>query len=336
MPSDLVPEKVERDLERGQLAPFYLFYGDSEFLLEKTLSKIRLTYIPEAARDFNLHLFYGEKSDKSTPGEIIDCARSLPFLSSNRLVIVRRTENFSTSALEAFIPYMESPVESTCLIFVSSKTDFRKKFYSKIRSFGRSVNFKRPYNNQIVPWIKRMAREIGLSIDGAGSAYLQQIVGNRLIDLYAELEKLHLRYEKDPVGVEEVKALAIYSRIHTVFELIDAVSLKQCPEALSICRKLIEEEGNDGIFKTMGMLTRQIHLLWQTNSIIESGGRTNDVARKLQLRDFQAKRLVPQAKKWNDDDLEQALHHLYRADGLLKSGAQGQIVLEEVILSLCS
>ena len=335
MPTNLAPEHVERDLEKGQLSPFYLFYGDSEFLLEKTLNKIRATYIPEAARDFNLHLFYGEKSDKARPGEIIDSARSLPFLAQNRLIIVRRTENFSAPALEAFIPYLERPVESTCLIFVSSKTDFRKKFYKKVRDLGRAVNFKRPYNNQIVPWIRRMAGEIGLSIDGEACAYLQQIIGNRLIDLYAELEKLYLRYEREPVGIEEVKELAIYSRIHTIFELIDAVSLKQCPESLSILRKLIEEEGMDAIYKTIGMLNRQIYLLWQTKSIIGGGGRTRDVARKLKLQDFQVKRLVPQTKHWSDDNFERALHVLYKADGLLKSGAHGQIVLEEVILSLC-
>ncbi|MDP6180479.1 MAG: hypothetical protein QGG48_11355, partial [Desulfatiglandales bacterium] len=137
MVRDLLPEDVLKSLERGQLAPVYLFYGPGEFWLEKVLDRIRENLIPESARDFNLEIFYGDEAD---PLDIINRARSVPFMARNRLMIVRRTEKFGTTALERLLPYFEEPVESTCLIFITSKTDFKKKFYSRIRTSGRAVN----------------------------------------------------------------------------------------------------------------------------------------------------------------------------------------------------
>lgn len=332
MAGDLKPRHVLERLEKGQLSPFYLFYGPNEFNLEKVLSNVSETFMPPAARDLNYKVFYG---DESEAGDIIDSACSLPFLSDRRLIIIRRTEAFTASALESFIPYLENPVESTCLIFVSSITNFSRKFYKRIRELGRAVNFQNLSEREIVPWIRKTAKGLGLNIEGQACAGLYEIVGNRLADLYSELEKLHLRYGEASVGVEEVKELAIHSRLYTIFELMDQVSFRRCPESISVLNRFLEEEDRSAPLKLIGMLSRQIRLLWQTGSIVSAGGHVADVARKLGLRDFQARRLVQQSEHWNADEFEKALELVYTADGLIKSGSQSRMVLENFVLSVC-
>jgi len=339
MGRDLQPEQFLAQLKKRQLSPFYLFFGESEFLLEKVLNKVREAFIPEDVRDFNLQIFYGHKGDmagKSGPGDIIDAARSLPFMAQNRLILIRRTEEFPVSELEIFLPYLERAVESTCLIFISSKPDFRTKFYKRIRDLKKAVNFRKLYDNEVLPWIKKTAKDMGLKIDIRACEYLREIVGIRMRDLHTELEKLYLRYGETTVGIEEVRELAIYSRIYTIFELMDAISSRQGEKSLSVLNKFIEEEGRAGIFRAVGMLNRQILLLWQTRSIINKRGRKSDVLQKLRLRDFQVNKLVPQSKEWSTDELEKAIHFLYEADGLLKSGSEPQLILENVLLSLCA
>ena len=212
MTRDLTPEDILKSLETGQLAPFYLFHGLGEFRLEKVLDRIRASYIPSSSKDLNLEVFYG--GERTHPAEIVNRARSLPFLAENRLIIIRRTESFSTDELEAFLPYLKKPAETTCLIFIASKTDFRKNFYKRIRELGQAVNFTKLKESQVIPWIRRTAGELEVKIDGQACAYLHQIVGDSLRDLYAELEKLHLRYGEGHVGVEQVKELAVHSRNH--------------------------------------------------------------------------------------------------------------------------
>ena len=332
MPADLSPERILDLLNRDRLGKVYLFYGPDDFQIERTLGLIREGFIPEAARDFNLQIFYGDKN--TSPADIVDAARSIPFLSSNRLIIVRRIENISASVLEGFIPYIDKPSESTCLIFVSSKTDFKKKFYKKIRSTGGAVNFKQLYDRQVLPWIKRMAKDLGLTITEEACVYLQGIVGNRLRDLNSELEKLYLRYGKGSVGVAEIKGLAIYSRVYTIFELMDQISLRRRSESISILSRYIEEEGRDAAFGIIGMLNRQIRLIIQARSIVDQGGRAPDVAKKLRVPPFLAKKILQQSKHWKMENLENALYLLYQADGYLKSGSQPRLILENLVLSL--
>ncbi|SPD76201.1 DNA polymerase III, delta subunit [uncultured Desulfobacterium sp.] len=333
MAVELSPEDVLSQLDQGRIAPFYLFYGPSEYRLEKVLDAIRERLIPESARDLNLRIFYGDEI-KSNHGEIIDTANSFPFLADHRLIIVRRTEDVSASALDSFVSYLERPVETTCLIFVSSKPDFRKKFYKTIKAMGLDVNFRELYDNQVVPWIMKMARSIGLNIDSSACGYLHQIVGNRLRDLASELEKIYLHYGKRPVGVAEVKEIALFSRSFTIFELVDHISFKRRKEAIAVLKRYMEEEGADAALSIIGMLTRQIRLLWQTKSVVDGGGRSPDIVKKLGVQNFLAEKLRRQSEHWSEADLERAFELLYQADGLIKSGSGGQLVLENVLFSM--
>jgi len=332
MPADLSPEQILDLLKQGRLGKVYLFYGSGEFRMEKVLSEIRETLIPESARDFNIQIFYA--GEGTSPGDIADAACSLPFLSTHRLVIVRRTENMPASALESFIPYIENPLSSTCLIFVAAKADFRMKFYNQIRKAGGAVHFKPLYDRQVMPWLRRFAGELGLNITEKGCAYLQGIVGNHLRDLYGEMEKLRLRYGNQKVGEGEVKELAVASRIYTIFELVDEISLRRHARSLAILNRYLEEEGRDAAFGIVGMLNRQIRLIIQAKSMTDNNASPADVSRKLQVPPFLANKLAEQARNWRIADLEHALHLLYQADRRLKTGAQPRLILEHLLLSL--
>ena len=333
MARDLLPEDILRSLEKGKLAAFYLFFGPDEFMMERVVSRIREEYIPESARDFNLEICYGGETDAS---EIVNKAQTVPFLAKNRLIIVRRTEEFKADQLERFLPYLEKPVSSTCLIFLSSKTDFRKNFYNKFRNSGCAVDFKELKSNQVAPWIKKMARELGVNIDGQACVYLQDIVGDRLRDIYSELVKIQIRYGKTVVGEDEIRELAIHGRTYNIFELMDALSVKDKAKTLSVLGRFLEEEDKKSApLQIIGMLNKQIGKIWKTKMVLETGGRSEDVALKLGLQPFAAGKLIKQSKNWSLEELENAISLLYRSDRLLKLGSRPGPVLEGLVLELC-
>jgi len=330
---DLLPEDILKSLDKGKLAPVYLFYGPGEFRLERVLDRVRQDFIPESVRDFNIEICYGGETD---PTEIINRAQSLPFMAQNRLIIVRRVEEFKADQLEKFLRYLGDPAPSTCLLFISARTDFKRKFYKKIRSSGWSVFFSELKDSQVVPWIRRTAKELGLKLESQACAYLQQIVGNKLRDLYAELVKLQLRYGEKTVDEDQVRELAIHSRIYSIFELMDTISVRDCGGSLSVLNRFLEEEDKvKGPLRLIGMLNRQIRLMWQAKSIVDRGGKSKEVAGKLGIAPFSAGNFVKQSKLWSVDELERGLSLLYEADGLLKSGSRPKPVLENLILSLC-
>jgi DNA polymerase-3 subunit delta len=326
------PEDVLKAVREGRSEPVYLFHGPGEFRMEKALEVVRTRLIPESLRDFNLEVLYG---DEIKPESIVERARSLPFMAPTRVIIVRRMEKLTGEDLEKCMPYVQNPSRSTCLIFVCPKPDFRKRFYSTLRSLGRAVNFEDLRDREVAPWIRNRAGEIGLKIDMKACLYLQQIVGNSPRELSGELEKLYLRYG-ETVGLEQVKDMVKHSRMYTIFELVDRVATKRCRESLMALNRFLEEEDKKAApLRLIGMLNRQIRLIWQTKAVLDKGGGMKDVAKKLGPVQFLAKDLSRQSKQWSQEELAEGLDLLYKADGRLKSGSRPKPVLENLILSLC-
>jgi len=335
MSDDRQPDDVLKAAKKGQVAPFYLFYGPGEFRMERVLTALRALLVPEAARDFNLEVLYGDEPIE--PEQIINKASSMPFLAQRRLIILRRTESFKAEQLERFLPYLDKPSSSTCLIFVSSRTNFNTKFYKKFRSEGAAVLFDELKGNQIVPWIKRMASEdFGVTLDGEACAYLHAVVGNRPRELHSEIEKLHLRYGKK-VNLDQVKDGVTHSRVYTVFELMDAVSTKDCASSLRILKRYLEEEDpRDAPLGLISMLNRQVRLLWQAKAVLLKRGGAQELQKKTGLSPFPVRKLLEQAPRWTEKELKNALERLRRSDDRLKSGSGPGVILESLILSLCS
>lgn len=335
MTGDLQPDDVLKAAKRGRPAPYYLFHGPGEFRMERVLTALRSLLVPEAARDFNLEVLYGDEAIE--PEQVINKASSMPFLAERRLIILRRTEAFNAEELERFLPYLDKPSPSTCLICISSKTNFTTRFYKKFRSEGVAVLFDELKGNQVVAWIKKTASEdFGVTLDGDTCAYLLAVVGNRPRELYSEIEKLHLQYGKS-VTLEQVKDAVTHSRVYTVFEFMDAVSVKDCASSLRILKRYLEEEDpREGAPALMGMLNRQVRLLWQAKTVTLNRGGAPEVQKKTGLHPFTAKKLAEQAPRWTEKELKGALGRLRRADDRLKSGSSPAVILESLILSLCS
>ena len=336
MGRDLQPDKVLERLEAGRLDPFYLFYGPAEFLMERVLDRIRAGYIPEGVRDFNQEILYGEKN--LDPSEIIGRAQSAPFMASNRLIVVRRTEALPAAQLSKLVPYLENPTETTCVIFVSQKTNFRVSFYKAIRDAGLAVSFEELKGRQVTAWIRRTAKEMELELTSGACDVLQEVVGNRLRDLHGELEKLRARYGSGGrVDADEVRELAIHSRSFTIFELVNLISVRDARGSLSVLSRFLEEEGGrDAPLGIIGMLNRQVRLLWQTKAHAARQGRGDSLAKRLGVPPFAARRLQDQSVKWREEELERALYLLYDADERLKSGSLAKPVIEALVVSLCA
>ena len=56
------PLELQRELEKGNIAPLYLFYGEDVFLIDRTMDQIKNLLVDPRAASFNFSLFYGGKA----------------------------------------------------------------------------------------------------------------------------------------------------------------------------------------------------------------------------------------------------------------------------------
>jgi DNA polymerase-3 subunit delta len=332
---DLTPENILISLEKGVIAPFYLFYGPEEFWIELTLDKIKKDLIADSVKDFDLETLYaGEVS----PREILNRAHLVPFMSPHRLIIIRATENFTTQELALFLPYLERPVDSTCIIWVSGKTDLTGLFYKRCRELGGAVNFRKLSERQLCNWIQKRAKELGLGLEKDVPPFLYQMVGGNLRELFSELLKLSLSRPNSRIGVEQTKELTTFSRLFTVFDLVDYVSKRDASRAIEVLGRLFDTQGRDTktALGILGMLARQIRLILKTKSGLKGEGGKKAAMDKLKpLPSFVVEKCITQERLWEERELEAGLHRIYDADGLIRSGSKGDLVLEGLVLRLC-
>lgn len=65
---------------------FYLFYGNDEIALDEAVKRLRAGMDDGPEADLNISEYDGESA--SVP-EIVNAARSMPFLADKRLILVR-------------------------------------------------------------------------------------------------------------------------------------------------------------------------------------------------------------------------------------------------------
>ena len=116
--------------------------------------------------------------------------------------------------------------------------------YKKIER-NKYLDFRKLTEGQAYGWIKKRADELGMHVDREAAAFLYQVAGSSLRDIYSELWKLSARFPQSRIGVAQIKDLATFSRLFTVFDLVDYVSQKDAPHALEILHRLFETQGRD-------------------------------------------------------------------------------------------
>ena len=168
-------------------------------------------------------------------------------------------------------------------------------------------------------WIEQHVRREGKRMTKDAVKLLIERVGMSQGDLEGEIGKI-LAYagDKDVIDEEDVFEVTSASRTHRVFDFIDAMAKRDARGALNILHGLFDE--GEAPLKVLGMMSRQIRLLWIAKSLIESGRPKSDWPKGFNLPPFLKDKLLVAARSWNAQALNEAHEGLVRIDRTIKAG----------------
>lgn len=89
----MIADKIFTDLKKGLIAPYYLLYGEEEYLIDDTLRQILDLIIPENDRDFGLFRLDGENTDIDS---LMECILTPSLLGGRKVVVLHNTILFHT------------------------------------------------------------------------------------------------------------------------------------------------------------------------------------------------------------------------------------------------
>ncbi|HNA90690.1 MAG TPA: DNA polymerase III subunit delta [Chitinophagaceae bacterium] len=225
-------EKIIEDWKKKNFKPFYWFEGDEEYYIDKAVSFAEQHILSESEASFNLSIFYGKDAAWA---DVINACRRYTMFAERQVVILKEAQQMKD--IEKLEPYFENPLSSTIFIvaYKDKKLDARKKFSKLVKEKGVLVTTKKMYDNQLPEWTQELMKSKGLTISQKGLALLVDHIGNDLVRIENEVDKLTINLGKrTSVTEDDIENYIGVSKEFNVFELQSAMASKNLPAAIRI------------------------------------------------------------------------------------------------------
>ncbi|MGH7409592.1 MAG: DNA polymerase III subunit delta, partial [Candidatus Methylomirabilis sp.] len=272
-------QTLAEQIAKGQVAAVYCLYGEDDYRREQTLKQLLDALLPEGARVLNLDQI---RPGEAETGSILGSAKTPPFLSARRVVLVRGTDALSRSQQEELLAYLDDPSPTTCLVLNGTRLDLRTRLAAALQKKGMLLRFDRLGGDSVKESLQGAARSRGKQISQEAIELLLALAGDDLRQSISGVEKATLFVgEREEIGPQDIEALVGETRARSIFQLTDAVGARDLEVALRCLISLLEN-GEEPL-PILGMLARQIRLLFQAKALHERGATSSEMARTLGL-----------------------------------------------------
>jgi DNA polymerase-3 subunit delta len=324
--------ELERRLKRKELAPVIFLWGEESWLVDEAIRQIESVALAPEVREFNRDVFYGDEAEAQA---IVNAAQTIPWLGSQRLVLVRRADALPRSADPPLVAYCKQPSPSTCLICTASRAETGRPLFGMLMKQPWTVRFRRLLGRDLSTWIEQRIAARGGRIASDAVDALIEAVGNDLRQLAHEIDKLVTFVgSEQTIEVHSLMALIGDVREMTAFELARLLSAGDLAGALRAWDKLAASGEYPGL--ALGAIIHHVRQLWRLKLAQGPGVTPERLARELNIPAFTVRRLSAQATPLEPERLRQWLEALLEADQALKRSAlPTPSVFERLILRFC-
>jgi DNA polymerase-3 subunit delta len=308
----LSPPNLRRAIESGDLDPIYLIHGDDE--VEKTsLAGAFAAFVEEDVRAFNVERLYGADASTSVAG-LLDSARTLPWLSSRRILIVlqadkllmpRREDAAAERELEELETYIKKPQPHAVLVLVAGTLDRRRRLVTLLMKHATVVECGGLQDTADASrWIRAHVDEAGGTIDAGAVRLLSERAGHDIVRLRADLDRILMFVGGErPVTTADVEEVAGGETLKDEWAMARAIESGSAPLALRELALMLD----DGV--------APLQILGQLGWVVRAG---------------------PPRGRFPDSRVKQAVESLYRTDLALKmSAGDPRVLLERLVFELC-
>jgi DNA polymerase III subunit delta len=336
--TDFVKMKYQElmiQLKQKTIAPFYLFSGEETYLKEDALQKITGALLTAENREFNYDLIYADEHGAAE--SVINRVSSLPFAVAQRMVVVKRAEKFKQADQAKLLGFLNHPVLTACLIFVTTdRVNLKTGFWSQLGKIGESVEFWPLFDSQIASWIREKAREKGKAIAAEAISYLARAVGNDLMELDNQISQLIIYCDVNKtITLEDVKKLTPDIKTGDVYEMINAIGEKEKKMSLSILDKLLQE-GEEPL-KLLSNISFRFRKFMEARHLLDEKCPASDINRQLGINTFLDRDFLKQANNFSKKEITAKFKDILKADiELVRAGKKdAQLIMELLVLKLC-
>jgi DNA polymerase-3 subunit delta len=312
-------------------------YGPDSFRAREKIKSFKERFVREVDKS-GLNLAELE-ADKININDLNRAIATQSFLSNKRMVIIKNVllqkKNFQAELLELLKKgnYRESK-EDNILIFYDEKPDKRLILFKYLLGSKFKEEFEALVGEELTAWIVARVKLSGGEISAANANLLASKSDGNLWALNNEINKLRAESSKGEISEELIAESYLFKLEENIFALTDALGNKNKIQALKLITAQLES-GVEAIY-LLSMIARQFRIIIQVKSVLEKGERINyrAMGSELGLHPFVVQKTLPMAGKYTMPELKNIYEKILWADKQLKSGREGKLALQMLLLEI--
>ena len=264
------------------------------------------------------------------------------FVSERRLVVVEHVEGWKTTEADAVVDYLKSPSPETVLALVGEGIRKDSALSKAVAKAGELLVYdlpKRGTRADLPGWVGRQFEALGIKVDPAVSRLLVDLVGDDLVELAGEVEKLAAWANGEPVGEREVELLVAPRGELPPFAMTDAWGRRDVAGVLEASERLLTRAGGparDSLPRIVGLMNSHVARVAECQSLGAEGVSPREAAERLKKNRFYVEKLFEQAANFTPDELRDAIVRLAALDLALKGGSRlaGELEFSRALVDL--
>jgi len=250
--------------------------------------------------------------DDLVPAAVVEAARTPPFLTARRVLVVRDVGRWTSDALAPLVDYLGAPEPTTSLILVAGGGQSSQKLLNAVKKAGALLDAGAPTGRARLGWVSDRLAAAPVRFDAPAGARIAEHLGEDLGRLTGLVETLLSVYgEGARLGVAEVEPYLGGSGGVAPWDLTDAIDRGDVAGALSALERLLRA-GDRHPLVVLSSLHRHYAAMLRLDG---SGIRAEaEAAAALGMAPFPAKKAMIQAGRLGSAGVARAIALLAQAD----------------------
>jgi len=327
---------VNQDLKTGAFRPVYVLAGEDALRVEQVVDRIRRDALGEQGSSFNYHVLQGDQVDIA---RVLQQALSLPMFAGRQVIWVKHADRLmgTQEAQDRFEGYVAKPVPETILILSAEKVDRRKKWVKSCGEAGYLFDFAPPTGEALVQWVVKAAQREGLPLGVDEARVLCELVGNDLMSLKSEVDKLALLAEDRgrPLDAREIAGIIMDQAALEGYEITANLAPGRAGDVLRTWFRL--QEWGRTAYEIAPLVLARVRRGALLEACREAGWSDQEIGAATGQNPWSFRYYEPMVRGLGPDGLRRALAAALACDRALKSSPlKPDIILEKTIVDLCA
>jgi DNA polymerase III subunit delta len=304
-----------------ELHPVYLLTGSDRPKIVRALQRLRSRFAEESIELLVAPPATGEDA-------VAACNALGLFADGGRLVVIEGVETWRAEDVEALEGYLADASPGAVLALWAHEPPKAEALADLAKKRGQVLAYDVPRPKSPSAWVIGEFKRLGVEVDADTARALVEIVGDDVLLLSSEIEKIATWAAGRPVGVGEVAAMAVPAREVEAWAVTDAWGARDLAAAVAACEASLEQREP---FSIAVSLASHVSRVRRAQLLAEEGLSTREIAKRIGLRsEFPARKAVAHSENYSREELDAAIIRLAELDAAIKGASRLSAELELV------